>query len=361
MIKREMADSISVSLAIQLDVMATGNPDENLELFDDAGESFESLAKTNGSKYWFARDLMAALGYDSWATFKNAINKAIGVCTTTGVSVVENFIQHSRKVKGREVEDFKMTRLACCLTAMNGDAKNPWVAKAQIYFAALDQLVQDVYVVQAESMDRIIARAEISEREVTLSKTAAAAGVQFQDRFRNAGYRGMYNLDLQELKRLKGIPDLSRPLFDFMGKDELAGNLFRLTLTEGRIKKEGTRGQADLEHVAHNVGAGVRRMMIEETGVRPESLPIATDIKLVKKALKGTRKAFSELDDLAKQRTYEAEALAAMPTAPVDDIFPDCPECMAGAQTSHSGSAYCTSGSIASGGNVTHCQCDCCS
>ena len=101
-----------------------------------------------------------------------------------------------------------------------------------------------------------------------------------------------------------------------MGKDELAGNLFRLTLTEGRIKKDNARGQAALENVAHEVGVKVRKAMIEETGVKPESLPIAPDIKVVKKALKGTGKAFASLDDLDRERSNEATVMAELPSPP---------------------------------------------
>jgi DNA-damage-inducible protein D len=330
-------------------------------LFDESGEAFEGLAKANGTRYWFARDFMAILGYDSWASFKVAINKAVGVCTTTGIPVLEHFIQVKRQINSREVEDFRMTRLACCLTAMNGDTKNPLIAKAQAYFAALDQVVQDIVVIQAESMDRLIARGEISAREVTLCKTASEAGVQYQDRFHNAGYRGMYNMDLIDLKKLKGVPDLKRPLFDFMGRDELAGNLFRLSLTEGRIKKEQIRGQLALEHVAKDVGARVRRTMIEEAGTAPENLPIAPDIKSVKKALKRTTKAFAEVDNLEQQRAIEAATMALMPCPPNDGVYPDCPECQAGNEYSHLGSPHCTSGSIASGGLLAHCECDYCS
>jgi DNA-damage-inducible protein D len=243
---------------------------------------------------------------------------------------------------------------------MNGDTKNPWVSKAQLYFATLDQVVQETYVVQAESMDRLISRSEISEREVTLSKTAATAGVESHSRFQNAGYLGMYNMNLHDLKRLKKMPDVTRPLFDFMGKDELAANLFRLTLTEGRIKKESTYGQSQLEHVARDVGRKVRTSLIDETGVTPESLPIAADIKMVKKGLKGTRNAFAQIDDLAGQRLIEQTALADAPTGPVADLFPDCLECGSGNSASHSGSVECTSGSLASGGDVAHCRCDYC-
>ena len=169
---------------------------------------------------------------------------------------------------------------------MNGDSKNPAIARAQLYFAALDQVVQELVVIDPANMDRLIIRGEISAREVTLSRAASEAGVESHSRFQNAGYRGMYNMSLAELKRLKGSPDLNRPLFDFMGRDELAANLFRLSLTEGRIKRGGVHGQAALDHVAHDVGAGVRRMVIEETGVAPETLPLAQDIKVVKRPSK---------------------------------------------------------------------------
>lgn len=62
-----------------------GAPDANLPLFDQEGETFESLARTNGTRYWFARDLMRMLGYDSWSAFRQIINKALVVCTTAGI------------------------------------------------------------------------------------------------------------------------------------------------------------------------------------------------------------------------------------------------------------------------------------
>jgi DNA-damage-inducible protein D len=332
----------------------------SLQLFDETGEYFESLSLENGTRYWFARDVMAVLGYDSWSTFKNVINKAVGVCMTSGIPVIEHFIQVKRNIKSREVDDLKMTRLACCLAAMNGDSKNPAVARAQIYFAALDQVVQELVVIDPLNMDRIIIRNEISAREVTLSKAASEAGVESHRRFQNAGYRGMYNMNLADLKKLKGSPDLSRPLFDFMGRDELAANLFRLSLTEGRIKRGGVYGQAALDHVAHDVGVGVRRMVVQETGVAPETLPLAKDIRVVKKALKNTGKSFSQLDDLEGQRVIEAEAMASFPEAPTKDFFPDCPECQSGSHSAHSGSTHCTSGSISRGGDIAHCGCDFC-
>jgi DNA-damage-inducible protein D len=328
--------------------------------FDSSGDShFESLAKTNGTRYWFARDLMRALGYESWPAFKKAINKATAACIAINVSVVENFIQCSSSVDGKALEDFKLSRFACCLTALNGDPKNPSIAAAQAYFIGLAEVLHDSPL-DADSVDRLLVREEISEQEVALVKTAGAAGVEFFDRFQNAGYRGMYNMNYADLKRVKKIPDVRRSLLDFMGKEELAGNLFRLTLTEGRIKKDGIRGQSALEDVAHQVGRRVRKAMIEETGKAPESLPISTDIKTVKRSLKSTNRGFGGLDDVTKGKTYEAEDVEQRRMA-LSGVVLECPECAAGDPRSHFGSPQCTSGSLASGGTIAHCGCDYCS
>src|ERR1017187_2775833 len=110
----------------------------------DGDVHFERLAKENGTRYWFARDLMVALGYENWISFKKGpINKAIGVCTTLSIPVTENFIQRDREIDGKRVEDLQLTRFACCLVSLNGDSKNPRVAAAQAYFASLALLIQD--------------------------------------------------------------------------------------------------------------------------------------------------------------------------------------------------------------------------
>jgi DNA-damage-inducible protein D len=81
-----------------------------------------------------------------------------------------------------------------------------------------------------------------------------------------------------------------------MGKRELAGNLFRITETEARLKNESIQGQGPAEHVAHEVGRKVRNVMIQNGGTRPEYLPLAGDIKDVRKGLKRTAKELKKLD-----------------------------------------------------------------
>ncbi|MCU0428313.1 MAG: damage-inducible protein D, partial [Candidatus Kapabacteria bacterium] len=94
----------------------------------------------------------------------------------------------------------------------------------------------------------------------------------------------------------------SRSLLDFMGKEELAANLFRITQTEAKIKNEGIKGQSRLETAAENVGREVRHTMQKISGTKPEHLPLSDDIQAVKKELKQTQKKFKQLDTPKKKK-----------------------------------------------------------
>jgi DNA-damage-inducible protein D len=263
--------------------------------FAGDGQLFEDRGVSNGGRYWLATQYMQMLGYESMQAFEQAINRAIGTCTTLGISVIENFEQCESEVSGQRTADYKLSRFACYLISMNGDVRKPQVAQAQAYFATLAEAAQQ-YIQSVQDVERVQIRDEISDRERSLSGTAKKAGVTEYGYFQNAGYRGMYNVDLNKLKEMKGLRDSSRSLLDFMGKRELAGNLFRITETEARLKSERVSGQRPAENVALNVGKKVRAIMIDNTGTRPELLPLAGDIKNVRKGLKETARELKKLD-----------------------------------------------------------------
>ena len=102
-------------------------------------------------------------------------------------------------------------------------------------------------------------------------------------------------MNLWQLRRRKGVPENRSPL-DFMGKTELAANLFRVTQTEEKIRAQRIRGQSALEHTAEDVSRKVRKTMIEISGKRPEELPPAEDIKEVHKKLKSSHREIRKLD-----------------------------------------------------------------
>ena len=266
-----------------------------LDLFHFQPEepNFEALAKENGFTYWLKSNLATSLGYEDGKSLEKAINKAMTVCLTLNIPVIENFVQVDGSL---EKNDFKLSRFACYLTVMNADVRNPLVARAQAYFAGLAEAFAEYS--KAESVERVLIRGEISEREGTLSSTAKTHGVENYAYFQNAGYRGMYNMNLTKLKSHKGLGTQTKgTLLDFMGKEELAANLFRITQTEAKIRNDKIRGQPHLERTAEGVGRDVRNAMIKISGQKPEELKLETSsIPDLKKGLKLTHKELKKID-----------------------------------------------------------------
>lgn len=262
--------------------------------FADETEGFESLARSNGNTWWYASDLARMLGYANLKPFVKAVQKAMAVCMTLDIPLTDNIRDESRLVDGAMEKDFRLTRFACYLAVMNADISKPRVAQAQGYFSQLAMAFQEHFR-NSDDVQRVHTRDELSQHEKSLSHTAHVAGVINYAFFQDAGYRGMYNMSLRQLKEYKGFEG-SRPLLDFMGKTEMAANLFRITQTEEKIRREGIEGQRKLEIAAAQAGAMVRKTMQEISGQRPEDLPLADDIRQVKSGIKRTHKEFQKMD-----------------------------------------------------------------
>jgi DNA-damage-inducible protein D len=90
----------------------------------------------------------------------------------------------------------------------------------------------------------------VRRANINLSGTAKKAGVQRYALFHNAGYRGLYDMGLAEIKTKKGI-SLKEDLLDRAGRTELAANEFRITQTDaysdefGRLIRRNLAGYSD--------------------------------------------------------------------------------------------------------------------
>jgi hypothetical protein len=111
--------------------------DENIA--PPAKSPFDSLLRVDGSKeYWLARELMPLLGYKRWERVPDVINRAMAACENSGNSVSEQFFEEARRINkgaGRPQQDYRLSRYACYLVAMNGDPRKTEIAQAQSYFA----------------------------------------------------------------------------------------------------------------------------------------------------------------------------------------------------------------------------------
>lgn len=264
--------------------------------FDIAG--FEDSARQNGIRYWAAHEFAKRLGYETWSTFKGVVNKAISLCARIGVDSIEAIIPFEAvDDSGKPFNSYKLTRFGCLLVTMQADAKKPEVAQAQAAMAAVADALVERYL-NTNALERLERREELKLAEQLLSGNAKRAGVESTEFgiFKSAGFRGMYNMTLDDLKTHKGATNHKGTLYDLMGITELAANTFRVTQTAERLKHTSASGLKQASTVAHQVGAEVRGVMIRSSGVAPENLPVEEDVRSVMKGIKSTQREMKRID-----------------------------------------------------------------
>jgi DNA-damage-inducible protein D len=179
---------------------------------------------------------------------------------------------------------------------MNGNPQKREVALAQAYFAAETRKLQ-LFLEGNEDILRIIYREEFTAGQKSLMATAKQSGVSNYGEFNNAGYIGLYNRTAEQLKQQRNLPKAaSTRLQDYMGRTELAANLFRVTQTEEKLKQDGVKTQEQANRTHRDIGEQIRRMVIKNTGKLPEQLPVEKMLPEVKKELKRAKAALENID-----------------------------------------------------------------
>lgn len=257
-------------------------------------KDFESIKKAdeNGVEYWEARQLLPLLGYPNWQKAEELIGRAARACINSGQAVDNHFNRSVKMVEigsntVRQVVDYKLDRYACYLIAQNGDPKKEQIALAQTYFA-IQTRKQELFEQLPEDEKRLLIRGEVSVHNKKLFGTAKKAGVTKFGSFNDAGYQGLYGMPLVGVEQKKGIK--KGELLDRSGVTELAANLFRITQTDEKLKKDNVRGDRSTSQVHFMVGGKVRQTIKDIGGVLPEQLPAETHIKEVKKGVRQIKK-----------------------------------------------------------------------
>jgi hypothetical protein len=93
----------------------------------------------DGDECWYGRELMSLLGYAKWQRFQDAIDRAELSCQNSNLNPDKHFEFLPEAVKtpggGRPGDNYKLSRHACHLIAMNGDPRKDEIALAQHYFS----------------------------------------------------------------------------------------------------------------------------------------------------------------------------------------------------------------------------------
>ena len=262
-------------------------------------QMFENIKHVdeNGNEFWFARELQKALEYTEYGKFLPVIEKAIEACRKTGFDEGNHFAHVSEMVRigsgaERKMDSYKLSRYACYLIVMNGDPRKEVIALGQTYFAVKTRQkeLSDEVAKLSEDEKRLAIRDEVTIRNKFLASSAKAAGVETPVDyavFQNRGYQGLYNgLGMKDIHKRKGLKK-NEQILDHMGATELAANLFRITQTDDKLRRENIKGKELANETHFAVGKKVRQTIAELGGTMPENLPTP---KISAKKLKQERK-----------------------------------------------------------------------
>ena len=205
----------------------------------------------------------------------------ISLCNNSNINANDQFVQVDKLIqhgKGgmRNIKDYKLSRYACYLIAQNGNSHMKVIALAQTYFAIQtrkQELSEKEYSMLTEDEKRFYQRNLTRKGNYSLNMVARNVGVRNFDKFHNAGYKGLYGgetaNDIAKRKNLRYREDI----LDNMGSEELAANLFRITQTESKLKRDNISSENDANETHYNIGKNIREVIAKNGGTMPENLP----------------------------------------------------------------------------------------
>lgn len=246
-------------------------------------------------EFWYARDLMALLGYDRWENFDKAIQRATDSCKTSGIEVENHFREVTKMVvvgsgAKRNIKDYMLTRYACYLIAQNGDPRKEEIAFAQGYFAVQTRK-QELIEERIALVERTEARERLRESEKRLSQNIYERGVDDAGfgRIRSKGDQALFGgYTTQQMKNRLGVKE-NRPLADFLPTLTIAAKNLATEMTNYNVEQKDLQGESAItsEHIQNNRSV---RAMLDERGIQPENLPPAEDIKKLERRVKSNDK-----------------------------------------------------------------------
>lgn len=246
-------------------------------------KNFEDIKHIDeyGNEYWYARELQIVLDYKRWDKFCNVIESAKIACENSNNAVLNHFSQVGKMVEigsgaKRKQIDFKLSRYACYLIVQNANPNKEVVALGQTYFAVQtrkQELTEKEYSMLTEDEKRFYQRNLTRKGNYSLNQVAKKCGVKNFDKFHNAGYRGLYNGEsADDIAKRKGLR-YREDILDNMGSEELAANLFRISQTESKLKRDNVTGEKDANETHYNIGKNIREVIAKNGGTMPENLP----------------------------------------------------------------------------------------
>lgn len=223
------------------------NPFDKIRYQDDTGE------------WWSARELMPLLGYEAWRNFAEAIERAHIAARNSGYDPELHFCRLRQKGSvGRSRDDFRLTRFACYLIAINGDPNKGEIADAQAYFVIK---AREAEVATPQQLDPDLAR--IYELTLGMQQTREQQRALEAEQRRMAGELQGVADDVADLKALSPISSNNmlslRDAARAVTGNEMGQNRFKRWLIDKGIMFTDHQGQDRLYQPWVDGGLGIER------------------------------------------------------------------------------------------------------
>lgn len=263
---------------------------------------FDEFAhEEDGVEFWYARDLMEPLGYARWENFDEAVKRAMVSCENNETPVDSQFREVTKMVKSGVAsvprKDYKLTRYACYLIAMNGDTRKSEIAIAQAYFAVQTRK-QELIEQKVAEIQRVQSRRTLADSEKALSAVVYEHGIS--DRgfgiMRSKGDEALFGgHTTAQMKDRLGLAQ-SRPLADKLADVAINAKTLVNSMTSYNVDDRNLHGDTQVisEHVGNS--RSVRATLLER-GITPEDLPPAEDTKKLERRLKADERKLKKGTD----------------------------------------------------------------
>ena len=260
----------------------------------------------NHQEFWLARELQTVLGYTKWEKFKNSIEKAMTTCKESGYDINDNFtLPDSGKLgkiatlsQPKTKSDYKLTRYACYLIAMNGDSRKVEIAQAQTYFATQTRK-QEILEEMENNQERINNREKLTESRKNLRDEVYPRGIDNNVKFASLEDNvnlGLYTKRTKAIKKYKKIPD-NKPLDDFTTNIELLSKSLSMEMTKINVGNKNLIGLNPICKEGKENASEVRKTLLNRN-IIPEELLTEASIKEIKKNTKKLTQPINLLNNL---------------------------------------------------------------
>lgn len=265
----------------------------------------DEYGNPNGGEFWYARDIMELLGYKKWQDFNNCIQRAISMCSMSGIPENQHFtdITRSRNIRsttptGGEFyktyvsEDYKLSRYACYLIAINGNTQECSLAQAYFLTKARQMEMMEQNYEYLNQLDTREMCALTDKRFSGAMKSHGVSGAGI-GRIKSKGdYAYFGGNNTQDMKEKLECPK-NVSLYNVLDPTVALGRALAASFTTKDINNRYLDGEDEITpyHIDNN--EYVRNVLINK-GIIPEEMPAIQDSRKTQRYINRSEEDLAE-------------------------------------------------------------------